>query len=65
MTEDKEFSPVLQTKMASHLPSAKIMDVRSGHMLMLSQPQALAEILNDFVDSLPVNSAYEHYSTNM
>lgn len=50
LTEDKEFPPALQTKMASNLPSAEVVDIKSGHMPMLSQPQALTAILNNFVE---------------
>lgn len=48
---DKEVAVQLQTSMAKRLPNAKIIDVSGGHMAMISHPDELATIINNFVDS--------------
>lgn len=51
-TKDKEYGTQLQTTMAKRLPQVTIVDVSSGHMPMLSQPDALSKVLNTFVQRL-------------
>jgi len=48
---DREVSAQLQTSMAKRLPSAKIIDIPSGHMAMISHPDELATIISKFVES--------------
>jgi pimeloyl-ACP methyl ester carboxylesterase len=38
--------------MAKQLPDAKITDIASGHLTMMSHPDELAEIINNFVADL-------------
>ena len=47
--QDNSIPANLQDKMASNLKADKIVSINSGHLPMLSQPQQLAKILNEFV----------------
>jgi pimeloyl-ACP methyl ester carboxylesterase len=49
---DKQVPTQLQTNMAKQLPDAKITDIASGHLTMMSHPDELAEIINNFVADL-------------
>ncbi len=45
LVKDCSVPPALQDKMIKQLPNAKVFDLESGHMVMLSRPQNLAEII--------------------
>jgi len=47
-TNDKQIAPSRQARMARQLPAVKIVDIASGHLAMLSHPDELASIINDF-----------------
>jgi pimeloyl-ACP methyl ester carboxylesterase len=49
---DKQMPTQLQTNMANQLPDVKIVDIASGHLVMVSHPNELAEIINNFIISL-------------
>jgi len=51
LTNDKEFSVVVQKKMAENLNCENIVKLESGHLPMLSVPKKLTGILNEFIDS--------------
>ena len=51
LTNDKEFSESVQKKMAENLNCKNIVTIESGHLPMLSVPEKLAGILNEFIDS--------------
>lgn len=53
LTEDKEFAVGLQRTMAENLGATDIPELPAGHLAMLSQPAALAGLLNDFTAKLP------------
>jgi pimeloyl-ACP methyl ester carboxylesterase len=48
LTEDREFGVPLQRTMASSLHAADMREISSGHMPMLSQPDELARVVNEF-----------------
>ncbi|HSX07021.1 MAG TPA: alpha/beta hydrolase [Candidatus Saccharimonadia bacterium] len=49
---DKQTPTQLQSSMAKQLPDAKITDIASGHLAMMSHPDELAEIINNFIANL-------------
>jgi pimeloyl-ACP methyl ester carboxylesterase len=55
LTDDKEFSVTIQDKMISNLSAKDVIEIRSGHLPMISKPKELANILNDFRASLQNN----------
>ena len=52
LTRDRELGPSLQLKMARNLGEADVRDLTSGHLPMLSQPDQLAQIVNEFTSAL-------------
>ena len=50
--KDKEYSTTLQTKLAHNLPNVQIADIDAGHMPMLSRPQELSQLINQFVSTI-------------
>jgi len=48
-TNDNEFSDTLQNIMQRNLGADKIVTINSGHLPMLSKPEELAGLLDDFV----------------
>lgn len=50
--QDKQTLLALQSNMAKQLPGAKIADIVGGHLAMISHPDKLAEIINNFVADL-------------
>ena len=52
LTRDRAFSPALQDKMITRLPSTRVETIEAGHLPMLGHPTRLAAILN----SLPENA---------
>lgn len=52
LTKDKAFSIDIQEKMARNLKAKEIVELESGHLPMLSQPEELAKILNDFTSKI-------------
>lgn len=51
-TNDKEYSTSLQTKLARNLPNAKIVDINTGHLPMLSKPEQLSDLISTFVRTI-------------
>jgi pimeloyl-ACP methyl ester carboxylesterase len=51
---DKEFSDSMQNRMADNLGAREVVSLDSGHIPMLSKPQELAELMNRFTESLPL-----------
>lgn len=51
LTNDKSIPADLQDEMAKNLEATKIVAIDSGHLPMLSKPDELAAILNDFIKS--------------
>lgn len=49
LTSDQELGLSLQDRMARNLDAGQVIDLRSGHMPMLSQPRTLARVINEFV----------------
>ncbi len=52
LLQDRTISLAGQARMASHLAISDIRDIDSDHMVALSHPQALADILHDILASL-------------
>jgi pimeloyl-ACP methyl ester carboxylesterase len=52
LTEDREFGVPLQRAMARNLGADEMREITSGHMPMLSEPDELARIVNEFAASL-------------
>jgi pimeloyl-ACP methyl ester carboxylesterase len=52
LTDDNEFGVPLQSAMAHNLGTDDVRDIASGHLPMLSRPQELSRLLNQFVKSL-------------
>jgi pimeloyl-ACP methyl ester carboxylesterase len=52
-TRDKIFSKEFQQKMAKNMVAQEIVSMKTGHLPMLTMPQKLAEILNEFIEKLP------------
>lgn len=52
LTADKEFGVPLQDRMAANLRANRVTDIACGHMPMLSEPGALARILDQFARRL-------------
>lgn len=50
LTGDKEFPISMQRKMAENLNCNNIETLQNGHLPMISVPEKLSEILNDFID---------------
>ena len=50
LTNDKEFSISVQKKMAENLNCKNIATLESGHLPMLSIPEKLSGVLNEFID---------------
>lgn len=50
LTNDKSLSTDLQDEMAKNFKATKIVTMDSGHLPMLSKPDELATILNDFIN---------------
>ncbi|TVQ85240.1 MAG: alpha/beta hydrolase [Bacteroidetes bacterium] len=48
-TDDMEFPMSIQEKMANNL-KAETTEIKTGHLPMLSEPQKIALLLNDFID---------------
>lgn len=49
LTKDKELSPSLQDKMISNLAPQSIRSLDTGHLPMISNPEGLRSILEDFI----------------
>ncbi|WP_373228882.1 alpha/beta fold hydrolase [Cohnella sp.] len=49
LTKDKEFSPSLQNKMISNLSPQSVQSLETGHLPMLSNPDGLKLVLQDFL----------------
>ncbi|XOK62165.1 alpha/beta fold hydrolase [Paenibacillus elgii] len=49
LTQDKEFSPSLQNKMISNLSPQWVRSLNTGHLPMLSDPDGLRAILEEFM----------------
>lgn len=47
--DDKQILPSQQARMSKQLPAVQVVDIASGHLAMLSHPDELAAIINDFV----------------
>ncbi|HSW78320.1 MAG TPA: alpha/beta hydrolase [Candidatus Chromulinivoraceae bacterium] len=47
--DDKQTLPSQQARMAKQLPAVQVVDIASGHLAMISHPDELAAIINDFV----------------
>jgi pimeloyl-ACP methyl ester carboxylesterase len=52
LTEDQEFGVPLQRTMASNLGTDDVREIPSGHMPMLSRPDELAGLINEFAGRL-------------
>ncbi len=48
LTEDKEFGSALQRRMARNLAADEVREIASGHLPMLSKPDELSRVVNDF-----------------
>lgn len=51
LSDDRGFPLTVQNKMADNLQSDEAVQLKSGHLPMMSIPDELAAVLNDFVDS--------------
>lgn len=49
LTKDKELSPSLQNKMISNFSPQSVRSLETGHLPMLSDPDGLRSILEDFL----------------
>jgi pimeloyl-ACP methyl ester carboxylesterase len=47
-TEDKMIPPEIQERLAGFSASEKVVRVEAGHMLQLSKPKEVAQIIADF-----------------
>jgi pimeloyl-ACP methyl ester carboxylesterase len=52
LTQDKEFPMAMQDQMAKNLDANFVETIDAGHLAMLSQPDKLAKIINNFVAQL-------------
>lgn len=52
LTEDREFGVRLQRAMASNLGAADVREIASGHLPMLSKPDELTRVVNEFAAHL-------------
>jgi pimeloyl-ACP methyl ester carboxylesterase len=52
LTEDREFGVKLQRAMARNLGAGGVREVASGHLPMLSRPDELARVVNEFAAGL-------------
>lgn len=52
LTKDKQFSPSLQAKMISNLAPQSTRSLDTGHLPMISNPEGLRSILEDFFTEL-------------
>ena len=52
LTEDKEFGVPLQRVMADNLGATDVREIASGHMPMLSRPDELTNVVNEFAARL-------------
>lgn len=52
LTEDREFGVPLQRVMAGNLGAGDVREIASGHMPMLSKPDQLARVVNEFAAGL-------------
>jgi pimeloyl-ACP methyl ester carboxylesterase len=52
LTEDREIPVALQARMARNLGAGQVVTIDSGHLPMLSRPDELARVLNDFTATL-------------
>lgn len=50
--DDKQTPTPLQSKMAKQLPNVKVSDIHSGHLVMVSHPNELTVIINNFLTDL-------------
>ncbi|MEX2639904.1 MAG: alpha/beta hydrolase [Balneolales bacterium] len=50
LSKDKEFPVSLQDKMVKNLKAQTVNTLESGHLPMMSVPQQLSAIINDFID---------------
>ena len=51
LNNDKEFAITIQKKMAENLNCENIIILESGHLPMISMPEKLSQVLNEFIDS--------------
>lgn len=51
-TEDKVLSSSLQEAMAENLDADDVVTIDSGHLPMLSHPEAVADAVNEFIDRI-------------
>lgn len=54
LTGDKEFAPPMQAGFAHNLGADEVRELATGHLPMLSAPEELARVLNDFTARLGV-----------
>ncbi len=59
LTNDKEFPISVQKKMAENLNCKNIVKLESGHLPMLSVPEKLSGILNEFINDC-INNREKH-----
>lgn len=52
LTKDKESSPSLQNKMISNLSPQSVRSLETGHLPMISDPDGLRVILEDFMENV-------------
>jgi pimeloyl-ACP methyl ester carboxylesterase len=52
LTQDREFGVPLQRVMASNLGAGELREIASGHMPMLSEPDELTRVVNEFAARL-------------
>jgi pimeloyl-ACP methyl ester carboxylesterase len=50
LLNDASISPIQQSNMIAHLDEPDVFELAAGHMVMLSQPEDLANILNHIVE---------------
>jgi pimeloyl-ACP methyl ester carboxylesterase len=55
LTEDREFGSALQRGMAQNLGAGEVTEIATGHLPMLSKPDELARILNQFASAAVTN----------
>lgn len=49
LMKDQEFSLSLQDQMIANLGPQRVIELETGHFPMLSNPQQLAFVMNDFI----------------
>ncbi|MFD2587242.1 alpha/beta fold hydrolase [Croceitalea marina] len=55
LSNDKSVSQNMQNKMIENLNCKEVVELNSGHLLMLSKPKQLAEIINNYLNKTKIH----------